>query len=911
MISRSLIQLLNSGNAISIVGSGASIDAGLPMWNALFTSVVEEYDREGYNTHHAREIAADPRGTIPLAFDALAELTNRTDVHHRVATLISTTATPGPHHRCVANWPFRFHITTNYDHLLEAAFPDRLTSVGNIGSDLHKVGGGTLDFVWHVHGGCRLPPETSHLVLGKSDYDEIYPYSNMVTKLQAVTTAHRCVFFGFGFTDTDLSFVLEAVGRLSHSGEPSFAFLGYDVQTPTAKDHQDLLRRTYNVEVIPYRVRGDDHSDLDRLLHAYTPFLLLRSLFSGTPRHTSPTYDPVGSALNVQSRLDLSMSGKNAGLKQTLVGARVLAHIRENPGADDGSLEPLYRSGDPSESEIRGSLASLRDSGAVTPPPNLDLTPDYWKTTESAIGQLKLTRDQFYASLRARVHSRECELAGPSLEHVVNSAASFLETLCRERGLGVAQNLATSDTEQVTRRIVSLVQELPKHLAHCPTEQAALALVQLVADILAAPTESESRFLGLLCQAYFGHHLVGASDLLARVDLDLIEGTCYVVDASLLVCLLAEGSDSHDFATSLVNDVTSCGGLLTTTSLFLEEIEEHARWAGHFVEQHGEDSSEVISALRCLGGYASNEFLHGYFLGSPRDSSFPKYLRRMLGTTRKSGISTGAVAGRLLSLGVRSVAFSDWHGFVPEDFEKRDRVRDEIEKRRKKIGTYTHTRQTTAEAEVAVVVDGIRSARLRPPTGSATDAFFLSGTRVVDQLDGLTRRICLFPVGLAQWIWSARSVSAEHSELVFQQLLWELAQGGVGFVDDATLLRRFSGVIEVAAADLQASVSDRREHLLEKYGADPADAFVNANRLDIPRLASEVRQEALDRMEALLEKEKERVREARATAKLSDDERRELDKARAKKRERQRKATGKRLNPKRGRGRARRQPGKK
>ena len=284
----------------------------------------------------------------------------------------------------------------------------------------------------------------------------------------------------------------------------------------------------------------------------------------------------------------------------------------------------------------------------------------------------------------------------------------------------------------------------------------------------------------------------------------------------------------------------------------------------------------------------------------------------MLGTTRKGGITTDAIAAKLVSLGVQPVDFSDWHGFDPdEDFEKRDRVREEIEKRRRKIGTYTHVRQTTAEAEVAIVVDGIRSARLQPPTGNATDAFFLSSTRVVDQLHGLTRRICLFPVGLAQWVWSARPVSSGHSELVFQQLLWELAQGGVGFVDDATLLRRFSGVIEVAAADLQASVSDRREHLLERYGPDPADAFVHANRLDIPRLASEVRQEALDRMEALLERERERVREAKTSAKLSDSERGELTKLRAKRKERQRKAEGKRLATKKKRGRARKQRSRK
>ena len=477
-----------------------------------------------------------------------------------------------------------------------------------------------------------------------------------------------------------------------------------------------------------------------------------------------------------------------------------------------------------------------------------------------------------------------------------------METLCRERGLGVAQNLATSDTEQVTRRTVSLVQGLPKHLAHCPSERAALALVHLVADILAAPTETESRFLGVLCQAYFGQHLVGASDLLAEVDLGLISGTCYVLDASLLVCLLSEGSDSHEFASSLVGDATASGAILTTTSLFLEETAEHARWAAHFVEQHGEDSSEIIAALRCLGGYTSNEFLHGYFLGPARDTGFSRYLGRMLGATRKRGITAEDIARRLLAVGVQAVEFAGWDGFVPEDFEKRDRVRDEIERRRKKIGTYTHVRQTTAEAEVAVVVDGIRDARLQPPGRDAKDAFFLSSTRVVDQLDGLTRRICLFPVGLAQWLWSARSVSTEHSKLVFQQLLWELAQGGVGFVDDAILLRRFSGVIEVAETDLKATISDRREHLLEKYGPDPGEAFSEADRLDIPRLANEVRGEALERMEQLLANEKERVRRAASVAKLNEEERRELAKLRARKEERRRKARGKRSKAKRSRG---------
>ena len=50
MISRTLIDLLNSGEAVSIVGSGISADAGIPTWDGLFNAVADELDRENHDT---------------------------------------------------------------------------------------------------------------------------------------------------------------------------------------------------------------------------------------------------------------------------------------------------------------------------------------------------------------------------------------------------------------------------------------------------------------------------------------------------------------------------------------------------------------------------------------------------------------------------------------------------------------------------------------------------------------------------------------------------------------------------------------------------------------------------------------------------------------------------------------------
>ena len=345
---------------------------------------------------------------------------------------------------------------------------------------------------------------------------------------------------------------------------------------------------------------------------------------------------------------------------------------------------------------------------------------------------------------------------------------------------------------------------------------------------------------------------------------------------------------------TLISDLVTCGAILTTTSLFLEETAEHARWAARLINHHGEPSPQVIAALRGLGGYRANQFLRGYFLGSRSDTNFAEYLGRIFGMDKSAHITSDVVADRLTSLGIQSLSFNDWAGFDQDCLVKCEEVQQEIVRRRSVRGTYKHGRQTQAEAEVAIIVDGVRGEKLQPLGANAQDAFFLSSTRVVDQLPKLEHRICLLPEGLAQWLWSSQTPSPRHAKLVFQQLLWELAQGGVEFVDRATLLHRFSGLIEAAETDLKTSISSRREYLVEKYGPNPTDAFKDADPLDLPRLADEVRQEALVKMEESLKAAEKREREARVAGRISEKDRNELVRLREIQKEKQRRAQRKR-----------------
>ena len=888
MIRKQLVDLINSGEAIAVVGSGVSIDAGVPSWPRLFWTIEETLSDEGFNTKKA---AAEARkGRLPQAFDQLAQITTVADIHQRVSSAITEVNLPGEHHKRLADWPFRLHVTTNYDCLLETASNGRLVTVGNLGSEVHKLSGSPRGVVWHIHGAAGQSPDLNHLVVSQSDYDHFYPSHNVVEMLKALLTTRQCVFIGFGFKDEDFVRVIDTVGRVSHDGRPAYAFLGHDEPQAKATEFQERLRTSYNVEVIPYYASGDNHSDLHRVLDSYAPFIVRESISFGQST-AIPAYDRRATSLKIQSCLDISeVANLDTGVKSTLLGARVLAHARENPGGTDDDLVSLYSQGQLTETEVLGCVTALREKGILTPPPPVDLTSTYQEKTETLAAQLDLSRDKFAASLTARLTASDNQFDEAAKGRIVGLVQRFLEDLCRERGLGVAQNLASSDVNQASRRTVALIQQLPEYLSSCESRNEGLGAIELASGVLTRPTDPEANYLGVLCQAYFGQHLVGASITLSQIDLDLLGNCCFILDASVLVCLLAEHGDAHFFTTELIQGLRDAGAVLATTDLFVEETAEHARWAARLVYQYGEQSQNVIAALRCQSGYRPNQFLRGYFLGSADDNSFAGYLCRIFGTDSGTEISNDVVAAKLETLGIQPLAFSEWEGFDQTYYAKRLEVQSEVNNRRAQLHTLKHDRQTKAEAEVAIVVDGIRIGALQPPNGAATDSFFVSSTRVVDQLPDLDRRICILPQGLAQWLWSSQPTSEHHSELVFEQLLWELTQGGIEFVDRSAILKRFSGVIEAAEGELQTAIRDRRAYLLEQYGPNPENAFKDADPLDFPRIADEVSREALARMEKEVEDAKTREREARSAAKLGDKDRAELARLKAAEKDRQRKA---------------------
>ncbi len=191
MVQSDLINLLNSGEAIAIIGSGISTDAGLPSWVELFGAYIDHIVPAHPEANGLR--AVDLTKRIPAAFEKLAEITSQREIHDFTKGLYGGSS-PGQLHRDLYEWPFKFFVTTNYDHLLEKESRGSLIAIGNQGREIVKLAPESRDIVWHIHGSCDLQEEKNRIVLLESDYDNYYPNSPLTEVLGGRTSGRIDVF---------------------------------------------------------------------------------------------------------------------------------------------------------------------------------------------------------------------------------------------------------------------------------------------------------------------------------------------------------------------------------------------------------------------------------------------------------------------------------------------------------------------------------------------------------------------------------------------------------------------------------------------------------------------------------------------------------------------------------------------
>jgi hypothetical protein len=257
-----LLEQLSKGRVVPFIGSGLSINAGLPDWRQLLEGLAELKIGRALNAQAANIQQAISAGQYELAADALS-LVLGDQLGRAINDLLdSSLAKPTVVHRLLGSVRWPAVITTNYDALLSQAFAPTLEhATWADDAKMEQLLHSAAPHIMFAHGTLQ---RTETIVLTPEHYRQCLRHPAYRTYLKVIFTHYTVLFLGFGFSDRDVNWLLEDLrADFGFSEFPHFALVA---------ESQDLalripyLRRNFNVEIIPYSPSAISHPEVEEFV---------------------------------------------------------------------------------------------------------------------------------------------------------------------------------------------------------------------------------------------------------------------------------------------------------------------------------------------------------------------------------------------------------------------------------------------------------------------------------------------------------------------------------------------------------------------------------------------------------------------------------------------------------------------
>jgi SIR2-like domain len=853
------------------------------------------------------------RFDYPACFSVLESEWSRVGLEDAVRKALAPVTTPTALVDRLIDWPFAGYITTNYDDLLfrtVSKVDAGWSRVGNSGEEIRQVSGEASRVIWHIHGSIELPSNQSRLVITAEDYEALYPESAVIEQLRGLLSQRRVIFIGFGFRDARLATILTRVGSLTDPGRPMFAFLPVLGIPRNVNLRQDLLEQS-NVDTIPYAAPGQSHQRLDRLIELYSAFVLGRSLRFNQPQRSVPSYHPETAGLLIYNELRLRRSMEDPAILELLLRSRVLARLKNEGPMTVGDVVAelgrrssdlgLNRSVQDAETEVQRVITDLLEEGVIElMDPHgeriIELTSRGGGLLEEQSALASRLARQFHESLISRVAAMG--LSDDGRKRVSAAAEAFVRDCIRRRALGVGMTAIASTADHQKFQLTALLQSLPGFMGQLPDADEALALTQVVQEVLARPTQAEEEYVGLTLQAVFAVHLLGYDSKTLAVRAEMFRDTVFLADSSLLIELLAEGCPGHLFAKQVLEQLKGLGSTVATTRALTHEVAEHAQWASKHVDPaSGAPDVTTFMAASGRAGGGSNEFLTGFleqvYIGAV-PARFPRYMEAVFGRHVSNAPTPTDVEFALRSHGITCERFDQWEGYTVPLSTRRAEVASAIARRRQEMGTFTHERQAAAEAEVVLLVEGIRNRTMRLNGRQYTGSFFLSNTRAIDEVTANAIPITMRAESAVEWAATIAPCPVAELRVLTSSLLTDLSRLDVDVLDTRRLSNVFEPLISASKDRLEDVKTRHRSLLVSRYGSSVEESFSNVAPLDAPVVVESVNALRLKVLEAKVNAQQTHIGRLAKDSALTTKEREELAQLRVAARQRQRKADSRR-----------------
>ena len=289
-----IVLFLSSGRALAWVGSGPSIDMGLPSWRKLAASVLEEC-RKAQKHNFSRIERHYQLNQYQDQFEEVTLTYGREFLHDVCKSQITDPGDEGALYGLLSDLDFLGYFTTNYDDLLARHLNSRNKAVmvyRNSQEDIEAVDIDITPSLVKLHGDFSVP---NTVVLTKSDYQTLYISGNregFQTFLVSHLIRDRILFVGYSLNDPEVVALQQRLAVNLRRKVAPIALLPNATQSDV-----DIWKRNYNIDVVPYWSPGTDHTELRSILKSVSDTLAIGRV--APTREASPGFTASSSALYV------------------------------------------------------------------------------------------------------------------------------------------------------------------------------------------------------------------------------------------------------------------------------------------------------------------------------------------------------------------------------------------------------------------------------------------------------------------------------------------------------------------------------------------------------------------------------------------------------------------------------------
>ena len=249
-IPEDIIKRICEGKCGLFVGSGLSVDAGLPSWSYLLESMIRKINVQNNTKIELYQLVEKNEYLIVAEFCTEYLSPGQLCTFMR-DTFDNQNIHPGIIHLQLPLLPLSCIITTNYDKLLEETYNKAFSKVppsytykdiGDLSLDISKE----QFFILKAHGDIH---RCETLILKRTDYQKImFEEKAAWIILQTLFITRTFLFLGYSLTDPDFMLLIENLAVVFKQ----YNVMHYALLPDPGEVKKSVLKRCFNIEVIPY-----------------------------------------------------------------------------------------------------------------------------------------------------------------------------------------------------------------------------------------------------------------------------------------------------------------------------------------------------------------------------------------------------------------------------------------------------------------------------------------------------------------------------------------------------------------------------------------------------------------------------------------------------------------------------------